>query len=127
MWPHQEDDHEVSWKPKLSSSNQQKERGPHPDYEFNLQTSYKFIEKVQTYLKSGMRMEVTGNNTLPKSLLVISWRPPTHAPMGNWANPIFLHQDRFTFSKELERVFNDYMKNAEAFERKYLQQFKSLP
>lgn len=120
MWQPQEHDEEVNWKRKTVSYNEgKKERGPHADYEFNLQTAYKFIEKVQTYLKNGVNITITGNNTLPKSLLVISWTPPRTAPVGNWINSIFLHQDRFTFGKELETVFNHYMSKAESFEKRF--------
>ena len=117
MWQPQEDDHEVSWTNKKSSNG---EKEPHKDYAWNLETAKNFINKTKDSWPSGMKVAVVGSQWLDEAILMISWMPPRHAPMGNWANPIFLHQCRFKFGKELENVFNSYVRRIKDFERKTL-------
>ena len=90
-------------------------KGPHPDYDYNLMVARNFIAKVETQLPNGMKVAITGSHGIEKSLLMISWHPPMEAKIGNWANPIFLHQNRQDFGKQLEITFNGYMKKVEMF------------
>jgi hypothetical protein len=93
-------------------------KGPHPDYEVNLSMAQNFINRVEKSLRPGMNVTIKGSHGLDRSLLVISWTPPREAKVGNWANPIFLHQPKHLFAKSLENVFNDYVRKADNFERR---------
>jgi hypothetical protein len=111
------DEDDVSWNRRSEESSS---KGPHPDYDYNLQVSLNFVAKVSNSLPHGMKVVITGSHGLEQSLLMVSWMPAREAKQGNWANPIFLHQARRSFAKALETVFNRYVRKAETFERKSL-------
>lgn len=90
--------------------------GPHADYEYNLKVARNFMMRVTPHLLEGMALSITGSHGLEECLLMISWNPGRYAPMGNWANPVFLHQSKETFARSMEKVFNDYMKRAKQYQ-----------
>lgn len=96
------------------------EKKEHTDYAWNLQTAKNFIAKVEPKLPKGMMLRVADSDGLKQSLMWISWTPPRETHVGTWANPIFLHQCRFAFGKELETVFNSYVHRVEDFEKKFV-------
>jgi hypothetical protein len=95
------------------------EKTEHRDYSYNLDKARNFISKLEGRLPPGMSLRIADSHGLPQALLWISWTPPRHTPVGNWANPIFFHQAHGTFGQELERIFNDYVRRVEDFEKKF--------
>lgn len=85
-------------------------RGDHRDYEFNLDWSKRFITKVEPGLPRGIRVQITSSHHLPSSLLMISWTPPRHAPIGNFAVPVFMHVPHSEFTKKVQSVFDQHVK-----------------
>ena len=65
-----------------------------------------------------MKVVVCGSHGLTDSLLMISWRPEPHAYMGNFAAPIFLHQEARKYSREVELMFNSCMKMVTEYENR---------
>ena len=99
------------------NNNNQPTRGPHPDYERNLKQAEQFCINVQKSLYDGMKVCILDNNELKRCLLMISWKAPQTAPIGNYANPIFLHQSKTDYDREVERVFNSHMKRAQKWHK----------
>jgi hypothetical protein len=115
MW--QKDDIEWADNNKKNDYKNGTNKGPHGDYFHNLRVAAQFIEKTRSSWTSGMNISIENSHGLDKSLLMISWMPPRHAKVGNWANPIFLHQEKSMFEKAMFRGFNDYMRRIESFEK----------
>lgn len=94
-------------------------KGPHRDYEFNLDWSKKFITKVEGGLPQGIRVQITSSHHLPSSLLMISWTAPRHAPIGNYATPVFMHAAAREFTDKVEKVFRHYVRSATEYFAKH--------
>lgn len=100
---------------KYNQNHQPSVRGPHPDYERNLAQAERFCLNVEKTLHEGMRVRIEDSHALKRALLMISWMPPRNAPVGNFANPVFLHQSKTEYDREVVKVFNSYMARAKAF------------
>ena len=85
--------------------------GDHPDYLRNLSDSKAFIRNIQKSLIEGLNVVLVENDRI----LVISFRPPTYYPMGIYAAPISLHQNKATVEKEREWYFNYHFQLASRF------------
>ncbi len=90
--------------------------GPHPDYERNLAQAERFCFNVQKSLIAGMKVRIEDSHALKRALLMISWQAPRHAPIGNYANAVFLHQAKTEYDRQVENVFNSHMKRAKKWE-----------
>ncbi len=97
---------------RFGSTNSEQKRGPHPDYERNVAAAEKFIYNVKDSLLAGMRVRIEDSHALKRALLMISWQAPRYAPVGNYANPVFLHQSKSDYDREVEGVFNVIMNKA---------------
>jgi len=106
--------------PRRNSRSEPEEpkSGPHRDYTENLKVSRVFVEKIKNQMPLGMNTKITGSDGIPESLVIISWQPDRYAPRGNYATPIFMHQDKRDFSKKLETIFNVYLKVVKDFNDK---------
>ena len=93
-------------------------RKEHPDYKRNLENAQKFIEKTKSSLMNGMGVKISDSQHLSKALLMISWSPPKNAPVGNCATPINLHQSTRDVEKQIEGIFNIYMRTVGDFHKK---------
>lgn len=87
-------------------------KGPHVDYPTNLKAAKTLCNRVSKALPEGMRVYVSNSQELVESLLMVSFRPPPQAKMGNCATPIFLHQPSREYNTEVEKVVNLYFKVA---------------
>src|SRR5580692_2634233 len=93
--------------------NKPEGRGPHHDYERNLREAERFCFNVKKSLLAGMSVKIEDSHALKRALLMIAWQAPRHAPVGNYANGVFLHQSKTEYDREVEAVFNSYMKRAQ--------------
>lgn len=87
-------------------------RGPHPDYEKNLQNAIKFVDRVTPSLPSGLSVSITDSNDLKKSVLMVAWQSNLAKKVGNFAFPIFLHESQKDVNRKIEGVFNNYLNHA---------------
>jgi len=87
-------------------------RDGHRDYEFNLDWSKKFITKVEGTLPKGVRVAITSSHHFPNSLFMVSWTPPRHAPIGNFAAPVFMHAPHREFIDKVQSVFDHHVRMA---------------
>lgn len=99
-------------------NQEEKKGGPHPDYEYNLSYSERFVKQVEGKLPLRMRVTIADSHALSKVLLMISWMPPMSAKMGNYATPVFMHQSRNEFTKKVSQVFDNYIGMIRDFEAK---------
>lgn len=106
---------EISFSGNRRQNQEQSTGGPHKDYESNLTNAKAFCARVQKSLLKGMKVYICGSHGLENSLLMITFSPPRSAKMGNYATPIFLHQSRLEVNKQIENIFNAYMKMAKKF------------
>lgn len=90
----------------------------HPDYKTNLENAKKFIEKTKHSLLNGMGVKISDAQHLSKALLMISWTPPLKAPIGRCATPINLHQGTKDVEKQIEGIFNVYMRTVGDYHKK---------
>lgn len=97
-------------------------REGHRDYEFNLDWSKKFITKVEAGLPKGVRVAITSSHHFPNSLLMVSWTPPRHAPIGNFAAPVFMHAPHREFIDKVQKVFDHHVSMAVNYIAKHPQQ-----
>lgn len=97
--------------------------GAHRDYQENLRHSENFCQNVKKQLINGLKVKICDSEHLPKALMIISWNPGMKAQQGNHATPIFLHQEKETVTKEIQNVFNRYVKKAQEFEKNNPRQF----
>lgn len=104
---------------KYEANARSAEKTEHRDYGYNLDKARNFMDKMDGKLPPGMGLRIGDSQWLPEALFWVSWTPPRNAPVGNWANSIFFHQAHSTFGKELERVFNDYVRRVEDFEKRF--------
>ena len=109
---------------RITEVNAPSGMGPHRDYTSNLFNARVFIKRVEPSLEKGMRTYISSSQDLPDSLMIVSFTPPRTAPMGNYAAPIFLHQSSSEYSKQVEGVFNAYMKMAKDFWSQYNKQIQ---
>lgn len=103
----------INWSRRAGSAEPKK--GPHRDYDSNLAQAETFSKNVQKSLLNGMNVKVVDGEGIPKAMLMISWKPPMNSRIGNYATPIFLHQNRSEVSKQIEAVFNCYMSKVKDF------------
>ena len=94
----------------------------HPDYKRNLQVAENFVKKTEKSLLRGMSVKVCDSEHLSKSLMMVAWTPPKEAPVGRCATPINLHQNNSDVSKQIEGIFNTYMKVVGKFEKDHPKQ-----
>jgi hypothetical protein len=97
----------ASWK----SASEPQKLGDHPDYLRNLSDAKLFIRNTQKSMLEGLSINLTDDNRV----LMIGFRPPRYHPMGNYAAPINLHQNRSIVSKETEWYFNYHYQLAVMF------------
>jgi len=99
--------------------------GPHRDYEANLQEAKIFclniLKNFPLNKPNKIRARLGDSHGMKNALLWISWMPPVHAKKGNFADPIFLHQSHTDYTREVEKVFNRYVRMVKDFETKYPQ------
>lgn len=107
---------------KNKPQQQEPSREGHRDYEFNLDWSKKFITKVESGLPKGVRVAITSSHHFPSSLLMISWRPPMNAPMGNFAVPVFMHVPHREFIDKVQKVFDQHVSMAVNYIAKHPEQ-----
>ena len=103
---------DVSWARKEEDVNSRK---AHSDYNYNLIQSRNFCKNVEKSLLQGMRVYICDSGEIKECLLMITFSPPRKAPMGNFGVPIFMHQPKSEFNKQVEAVFNSYMEMAKKF------------
>lgn len=94
----------------LSSESSEIAKGPHRDYPINLENANNFIAKTKKSLLRGMNVKVSDGEHIEKAILVISYSPLKEAKMGNSATPINLHQSSIEVNKQIESIFNSYMR-----------------
>ena len=118
---------EISWK----KSENEPQRGPHPDYSKNLTMAKKFCDNHLTEkLPKGMLLKISGSPVLPDSLLTISWKPPKEVHGGFFATPIFLHDSHREVTTKIDSIFRGYVKKCAETEAKNPQEpllFRSGP
>lgn len=87
--------------------------GIHPHFHENYGFSRKFCENCEGKMPQGIMVKIVDSGSQSSSinacLLMISWNPPRCEKEGNWANPIFMHQDKITFRMEVKWSFNQLM------------------
>jgi hypothetical protein len=95
-------DHEEEEKPKG-------EIVLHPDWQENGKYVLDFCEKK--ILPKGVNMyfgdagsAVVG--TIKKGIVYVSWMPPMEYPKGNYACPVFLHQQRYDFRNQFHAAYD---------------------
>lgn len=89
----------------------------HPDYKRNLENAENFVKKTEKSLLRGMSVKVCDSEHLKKSLMTIAWSPPKEAPVGRCATPINLHQNNSDVNKQIEGIFNAYMRVVGKYEK----------
>ena len=90
----------------------------HPDYKRNLENAQNFVKKTEKSLLRGMTVKICDSEHLDKSLMTIAWSPPKDAPMGKCATPINLHQNASDVNKQIEGIFNAYMRTVGGYYKK---------
>jgi hypothetical protein len=104
------------------TSNQSSSGGPHRDYEANFQEAKVFCINVRKNFPpekpNQIKASIGDSHGIKNAMLWISWMPPMHAKKGNYANPIFLHQSHGDYNREVEKVFNRYVRMVKEFEDK---------
>jgi len=111
---------------KFGNQNQESRKGgPHRDYEVNLQEAKIFCLNILTNFPlekpNRIKASIGDSHGIKNAMLWISWMPPMHAKKGNYADPIFLHQAHGDYNREVEKVFNRYVRMVKDFETKYPQ------
>ncbi len=95
---------EINW-----SKKNENEKSDHSDYWKNLSFSKSFIKNCEGGMPKGMKIKIDDSHHLKKALLSISWISDTHADIGNYSNPVCMHQTSFNFEEEVKKTFNHYM------------------
>jgi hypothetical protein len=90
-------------------------KGRHPDYAQNLERCQYFMQKVEKYNLTGMKVKIVGSSTLVDNLLAISWQSPMDAKIGNYCYNVNLHQPHDSFCQEMKGVYNLYYKFVKDF------------
>ena len=98
-------------------------KGPHRDYESNLNSARAFCAKVRPDLPQGMRVEIAGSHNLNESLLMFSWNPGRHTPMGNYATPVSLHQARDDVQKQIKEMYTYFILKIHKFHERTNSQY----
>ena len=98
----------ISW--NKQNSNSESRTGPHPHYDSNLAFAREFCKKTEGKLPNGLAVTIGDSggagSSLKATLVMVSWNPPMTYPSGNFAEPIFLHQDKQIFKSTLRYSFN---------------------
>lgn len=117
-------DQEIRWSQKTQNEGS---CGPHKDYQANLNQSRMFMNKVQNNLISGISVTIGGaggqGGNIPDCLLNISWKPSEDQTMisSRFCTPIFMHQPKEEFRKQIETVFNSYVTMAKQSQPRMIQ------
>lgn len=82
----------------------------HCDFPMNLSWASGFISRMQSSLKRGMSISIRDSHGLKQALVTIVWKPPIDAKRGNYADSIFLHQNHSLVVREVQNIFDRYLR-----------------
>lgn len=86
-----------------NKKEEQTKTSEHIDLVANLKTAETFLQNVENSIPEGMQVQI-----LDKVSMVFSYKPPLEHPMGCYATPVSLNQNRFQFSEQITNTMNSY-------------------
>lgn len=110
----------IQWNRKADGS-EEPQKGPHPDYNKNLDLSKTFLKNVQKSLLNGMTVTISDASPAIKNcLLNIGWKAPSedYPCKARFMTPLYMHKPKQEFEKEVETVFNSYIEMVKVLESK---------